>query len=553
MPTIILDRKRINKAIGKDLSLEELSSILEYLKCEIKEGNEEEIICEITTDRADCFSTEGIIRAMKGIMGIEKGPVNIEYFEDEIEVHVHENVEKIRPYVAMATVRGVKLDPRALESIIRFQEILHASLGRDRKKASIGLYDLSKLDKKIFFKCLDLSEIKFKPLEREEILDGYRILSETEKGKQYRYLVGKDHAPVLIDSKGTYLSMAPIINSQDAKVTVKTTDILIDSTGFDLNFISSIVALMAYAITFYGGKIGFVKHYYPNSSFILRFKERYLDIEKDWVESILGFKISEEEFQESLLRARYGFEKFDSKYKIKVPFYRIDVLGEIDIAEDIAIMKGYENIELKSPILETKAKLSEKSKLSTIVREIFNGLGFQEVVNYMITNSILQTERVNLNPNEIGLIYITNPISREYDCIRANLFPGILEFLYYNRNYSYPQKIYEIGDVLNYQNNKINTDFRLSAAIIYNSASFEDMHSCIYSFLNSIGLSFKLIENNLPFLLQGRRANILVNGEIIGWLGELNPIISERFSLYQPIVISEISLSKIIKFKFSKL
>ncbi|HLI46279.1 MAG TPA: phenylalanine--tRNA ligase beta subunit-related protein, partial [Geobacterales bacterium] len=256
MPTILLDRKRINKALNKELSLEELEKLLEYIKCEIKEQNEDELLCEITTDRADCFSTEGIIRALKGVLGIEKGLVNLNFFEDDIELHVDESVKNIRPYVAMATVRGLKLDPRALESIIRFQEVLHETLGRNRRKASIGLYDLSKLDKKIFFKNMDLEKIKFIPLEKNEILDGYRILSETEKGKQYRHLVGQSSAPVLVDNNGTFLSMAPIINSQDAKVTTKTTDILIDSTGFDLNFITSIVGLMAYALSFYGGKVG---------------------------------------------------------------------------------------------------------------------------------------------------------------------------------------------------------------------------------------------------------------------------------------------------------
>ncbi len=550
MPTILLDRKRINKALNKELSLEELEKLLEYIKCEIKEQNEDELLCEITTDRADCFSTEGIIRALKGVLGIEKGLVNLNFFEDDIELHVDESVKNIRPYVAMATVRGLKLDPRALESIIRFQEVLHETLGRNRRKASIGLYDLSKLDKKIFFKNMDLEKIKFIPLEKNEILDGYRILSETEKGKQYRHLVGQSSAPVLVDNNGTFLSMAPIINSQDAKVTTKTTDILIDSTGFDLNFITSIVGLMAYALSFYGGKVGLVKHFYPNSSFLLRFNNRTFELSKRYAEEILGFELLEDEFQDFLLRARYGFNVYGSKYEITVPFYRVDVLGPIDIVEDIAIIKGYENIEPRRPPLETKSRLSEKSLLGSIVREVFNGLGFQEIVNYMVTNSILQSERVGLDPKEIGLIYISNPISKEYDCMRANLFPGILEFLQYNRSNAYPQKIYELGDVLRFQGNRIITDFRLASAIIYNSASFEDMHSCIYAFFKAIGLDFNLKENELPFLLKGRRADILVKNEKIGWIGELNPNISEYFSLYQPIVAFELSLSEIIKFKF---
>jgi phenylalanyl-tRNA synthetase beta chain len=552
MPTIILDKKRIFRSLNKELSLEELERLLEYLKCEIKEEKEDELICEITTDRADCFTTEGIIRALKGILGMEKGLIKFDFFDDEFEVYIDENVSNVRPYVVMATVRGVKLDVRALESIIRFQEVLHETLGRNRRKASIGIYDISKLDKKIYYKCLPLDEIKFRPLDKDELMNGYRILNETEKGIQYKHLIPEKKAPVLIDSKGTFLSLAPIINSQDAKVTVRTTDILIDSTGFDINFITSIVSLMAYAISFYGGKIGLLNHHYPNKSFKISFKNRNFVLEKNYVEDILGFSINDYELEDILLRARYGIEKKDNKYNVEVPFYRLDVLNSIDIIEDIAIIKGYSNIELKSPILETRSKISNKSIIARTFREIFNGFGFQEVTNYMICNSETQTEKVMLNKEEIGLILLVNPISKEYDCIRANIFPCLLDFLYYNRSYSYPQKIYEIGDVIYYKSNSIHTDFRFSSLIIHNDASFEEMHSFLYSSFKVLNLDFRLRGNDLPFLLNGRRADIIVGDENIGWIGEINPEISIGFSLYQPIVACELSLSKILKFIYNK-
>ncbi len=552
MPTIILDKKRILKELGRDLSTDELEDLLASCKCEIKGERDENLICEITTDRVDCFSTEGIIRAFKGLLGIEKGLVNLEFFYDSVEVQVDKSVSSIRPYVVMATVRGVKLDPRALESIIMFQEILHESLGRNRRKASIGLYDLSKISNKIFYKCLPLSSIKFTPLDKEEELDGYTILAETEKGKLYRKLVPEDRAPVLIDSDGKYLSMVPIINSQEAKVTVNTRDILIDSTGFDRNFLRSIVSLVAYILSFYGGKIGFIKHIYPDSTFYAKFENRFYELDPVEAEEILSIDLKKEELEDLLLRSRYGFSVSGNKYIIEVPFYRIDVLGAIDIIEDLAIAKGYSKIVPKPAQLNTRGKLNEKSILSKIVKEIFNGMGFQEIANYIICNSELQTVLVGLNKEDIGLIYLENPISKEFDCVRANIFPCILDFLSKNRGYSYPQKVYELGEVMFLKGSHFKREFRLSSIIVYNEASFEDIHAAIYSFFKAFGLELKLKENNLNFLIKGRRANILFNGEAIGWIGELNPEISARFSLYQPIVASELNLEPIIKFKFSK-
>ncbi len=552
MPTIILDKKRLLKELGKDISTAELEDLLAYCKCELKEERDGDLICEITTERADCFSTEGIIRALKGVLGIEKGLVNLEFFDDIVEVHVDESVLDVRPYVVMATVRGVKLDARALESIIMFQEVLHESLGRNRRKASIGIYDLSKLSNKIFYKCLPLSSIRFVPLDKDIEMDGYGILTETEKGKLYRKLIPEDRAPVLIDSNGRYLSMAPIINSQDAKVTVKTRDVLIDSTGFDKNFLKSIVSLVAYTLSFYGGKIGFVKHIYPDSTFYARFENRFYELSLNEVEEVLGVEVERNELEEFLLRARYGFKFEGNKYIVEVPFYRVDVLGGIDIIEDIAIIKGYSNIEPKFPNLNTRGKLNEKSKLTKIVREVFSGLGFQEVVNYMLCNSDLQTTLMNLSKEDVGLILLENPISREYDCIRANIFPCLIDFLSKNRSYSYPQKIFELGDVIYRKDSSFKKEFRLSSMIIYNEASFEDIHSSIYSFFKALGLELNFKENERSFLIKGRRADIIFGGNVIGWIGELNPDISVKFSLFQPIVASELSLDPIIKFKFLK-
>lgn len=548
MPTILLDKKILFRSLGKVLPRDDIEKLLEYCKCEIKEEDEDYFTCEVTADRPDYFSTEGICRGLKAMMGIEKGLVKIESFIDDVEIFIDENVSNVRPYVCLATVRGVSLDKRALESIIRFQETLHETLGRNRKKASIGIYDLSKITNKIYYVVKRLEEISFIPLEKKEKLSGNRILEEVEKGIAYRHLIPKDRAPVLIDSEGKYLSMAPIINSEDAKVTVMTKDILIDSTGYDFDFIKSIVSLMAYVISFYGGKIGFVKHNYPNCSFIPTFGNRFYKLSAKEVKEIIGIEFEEGELEDILLRARFGFKKEGSDYVIEVPFYRLDVISSIDIIEDIAIVKGYENIKAEMPKMLTKSKLLEESEISSYLKEIMIGFGFQEVVNYMLCNSVIQSEKIKISSKELGLIYLENPISKEYDCIRANIFPCLLDFLSKNKNYPYPQKIFEIGDVLKFDG-RIIRDRRISMMSIHSEASFEEIHSYVYGIFSSLKINFKLKENEEPFLLKGRRADLIVDDKRIGWIGELNPEVSMNFSLYLPIVASELSLNEILKLK----
>lgn len=547
MPTISLNLKKLREYIKQELSLSEINKLLEYCKCEIKEIKNNEIICEVTPDRIDHFSIEGISRSIKGLLGIEKGLEKIDLFEEKFHVYIDNSLKKIRPYIVLASVRGVNLNNDALNSLINLQEILHESIGRNRKKASIGIYDLSKINGHIYYKLKKLDEIKFKPLDFSYELNGYEILNKTEKGIKYKNLILKNYAPVLLDSKGQYLSMPPIINSEDTKVTEKTKDILIDSTGFDLEFLISVVTLMVYAIKFYGGKVGMIKHYYNSNSFLPNFSYRSVSMNINEINKTLGTNFSKEKIKEYLLKARFDVSFLNGKINVKIPLYRLDILHPVDIIEDIAIIHGYENLKFEFPLLYTKGKLSFKTTLINKIKEIFIGFGFQEIINYMLCNSDFQTEFINLKSEKIGLIFLENPISKEYNCIRANLFPCILHFLSYNIAKPYPQKIFEIGDVIIYKN-KIITQTKLCAAITYNEASFEDLHSCLYSFLKTFDVNFNLIANNLDFLIKGRRADIVINNNLkIGWIGEINPKILLKFNLKYPLVIFEIDLSYFLR------
>lgn len=544
MPTVSYSLSEIVKSTNKSFSEEELIELLELCKCELKQIKGDEIIAEITPDRPDLFSTEGLIHFIKGILNIEKGIKNLQFFNENFNVIISEKLKKVRPYVVIATVRGVKLNEEALIRIINYQELLHESWCRDRKKASIGIYDLSKINGDIYFELKDLESIYFRPLEESKKMSGIEIINRTEKGIKYKELIPKDAAPVLIDSNGNYLSMAPIINSEDCKVTEKTTDILIDSTGFDIEFINSIVALMVHVITYYGGKVGIVKHKIENKFYYPSFSNRIYQFDLNDFSRIIGLNFDLNQIKDLLERSRYGVKTHDNKLMVEVPFYRVDVLHPIDVVEDVAILYGYNNFNLSLPILITKPKLSEKSIIHRNIREIFNGFGFQEVLNYMLCDSEIQTVKVNMDEKSIGLIRILNPISKEFNCVRANLFPCLLNFLSKNIANPYPQKIYEIGDVIIKKNSQVIYSNRLAGAIIDNEVDFETLHGYLYTFFDSFNYKLILNEAKLPYGLEGRSAFLKIDDKNVGWIAEINPEVLLRFLIRMPTIMFEIDLSK---------
>ena len=125
-----------------------------------------------------------------------------------------------RSHIVCAVVRGLPVDEEILKIIMKMQENLHWALGRDRKKASIGVYDLDSVKPGFRYTAMADGEIRFVPLggmpgtAASEPASPLEILEKHPKGTAYQHLLSDfDRYPILMDSKGTVLSMPPIINS----------------------------------------------------------------------------------------------------------------------------------------------------------------------------------------------------------------------------------------------------------------------------------------------------------------------------------------------------
>ncbi|HDI46321.1 MAG TPA: phenylalanine--tRNA ligase subunit beta, partial [Candidatus Methanomethylia archaeon] len=162
MPTITMEIEELNKLVGRELSVEEIASFIERLKGEVEKVEDGEITAEVTSDRPDLFSVEGIARAIRLLLGMQ--PSSFTISEGSIEVFVKESVLQVRPAIACSAVREVSLNELAVAQIMQLQEKLHHTYGLRRKEASIGVYDLDKVTPPIYYEALPPEEIVFTPL-----------------------------------------------------------------------------------------------------------------------------------------------------------------------------------------------------------------------------------------------------------------------------------------------------------------------------------------------------------------------------------------------------
>ena len=217
MPTINFSLKDLQNLVGKKLTIEEVSKLVEYGKGELEKYNKEEDEVSIEfgdTNLPYLWSIEGVARLIKGVLNIQTGIPEIEIKKGDYNLIVDKSVTPIRPYIAAFVAKGHKVDDYLIKQMVQLQEKLCESYGRRRLKVAIGIYSYDKIKFPIHYKATEPESIKFTPLEFKKEMTQQEILDEHPKGKEYAWtLKGCKKYPILIDNANEVLSFPPIINS----------------------------------------------------------------------------------------------------------------------------------------------------------------------------------------------------------------------------------------------------------------------------------------------------------------------------------------------------
>ncbi|MBC7120563.1 MAG: phenylalanine--tRNA ligase subunit beta [Candidatus Methanosuratus sp.] len=532
--------------IGKDLSVSELEDLLTAVKCELETSNEE-VVVEVTSDRPDLFSAEGVSRAIRNYLGIGSLYSFGKYPALPIDLIVSESVSSIRPLIVSAAVRGVSLNNEALRQLMQLQEKLHNTYGSNRRKASIGVYDLDKILPPIVYEARPPEEIRFTPLEHTAELDGREILELTPKGKEYGNIISKSqNYPVLIDSRGKVLSMPPIINSEDTKVSETTTNLFIDVTGLEMRPISICLNIMITSALERGGSLQYVDVRYKDRR--LRtpiFAEHFQEVSLSKAREVLGLDLSISDITSLLKRMGYWTETIgDEVVRAKIPPYRVDILHEVDLIEDIMMAYGLNRVQPTFPRVHTIGKPLTGSRLRARIRDLMIGMGFVEVTTYVLSNCEMMVNKPQLPKRPF--VEVVKPVSSEYTVLRDRLLPKLLDFMSANIHVEYPQKIFEYGSVVVIENGTPKMSNHLGVVASGDRVGFEEIQAVAFSLFKNLSGNVELTKASSTLFIDGRIASICVNGTEIGILGEVHPQVLVNFALSNPAVAMEIDFSKLV-------
>ncbi|MFQ6074220.1 MAG: phenylalanine--tRNA ligase subunit beta, partial [Candidatus Bathyarchaeia archaeon] len=143
MPTVEVEREDLENLLGLELprNIEELDDMLAYVKGEVKYLDEQEIHIEIKdSNRADLWSVEGLARALRGFLNLERGLKNYPVAGSSgVEIRVNSRLRNIRPYIGCAILKDIKFTDMMIRGAMRLQDKLDQTYGRNRRRTSIGL------------------------------------------------------------------------------------------------------------------------------------------------------------------------------------------------------------------------------------------------------------------------------------------------------------------------------------------------------------------------------------------------------------------------------
>ena len=546
MPVIRFPIAELERLLGKKVPREELALTIPMLGADVDDVKGETWAIEFFPDRPDLYTVEGIARALRAWYGVEPGLRRYETRPSGTHVTVDPSVEKVRPHVQGAFVRGVEITDARLDALIELQEDLHWGLGARRRRVAIGVHDAKPLAAPFSYTTWGLDERKFIPLQDAHEMSPREILEKHPKGAEYAHLLkGHDRVPMIVDAKGGVLSMPPIINAARTTVTTSTRDLFLDVTGTDEWAVGRALNLLATSLAEAGGTIesveivrGAKKSITPDLSPEAR------DLSVAETNRLLGTQFHAADVAQRLQRMGFGARAADAKVRVEVPAYRADVLHAWDLIEDVAIGHGinaFEPMPLRS--VTTGAQLPE-SRVAQQARQSLAGLGFLEAMSLTLSNPRDQFERMRRPAS--GFVQVKNPVTEDHTMLRVALLPGLLNILKKNAHRDLPQRVFEVGMVTHLDAaDEMTNERRVAGVVIQGRSNFSETKGVVLALAHDLGWTEPAVAKvDDPAFVPGRAAGLSSAGHHRGVFGEIHPAVLEAFGLGHPVSAFELHLAR---------
>lgn len=528
-------------------------NIREYLKLD-----DNVIDISITPNRGDCFSIRGIAREVAVINQLQMNEPEIKSVDATItdEKKVVINTDGAPRYLGrvIKNVNVKAATPEWLEQALARSGIRTHSILVD-----VTNYVLMELGQPMH--AFDLAKIEgtvhvrqAKPQEKLQLLNDQEVELQ-------------DDVMVIADDQKA-LAIAGIMGGLASSVTDDTTDIFLESAFFAplaiagrarrfglhtdssqryergvdfelpliaMNRASQLIQELA------GGEFGPIT--VAEKSDLLP-KREAIELKQAQVDQLLGYKVAAEFITDAL--TRLGCEvtvQANGEWSVVPPSHRYDMAIYQDLIEEVARIDGYDNIQISLPSMDVQlAKYQDRFEIAQL-RQTVVTLGYQEAISFSFADAKLEKQ---LNP-QVSPLMLANPISSDLAAMRSTLLSSLIPCVQYNLNRQQSRvRFFELGLRFDYQNANSIQDLKqipTLALVAVGSREPESWHAKpqpmdffdfkgeVEEILAAGRVKVEYVRSERPWLHPGQSAEILVDGQSIGYLGRLHPSLENELDL----------------------
>lgn len=274
---------------------------------------------------------------------------------------------------------------------------------------------------------------------------------------------------------------------------------------------------------------------------------KHMAVSAQKINALLGIEVPAETMKEILENLNFGVSMSGDCLELTLPPYRDDLFGYPDTAEEIIRMYGYEHIHgtFMPTAKVTNGGWNEEQRTLNKLRDMLVSEGLYEISNYSFySEKDLDMLRIPEGATERKYIRILNPISEELAVMRTFLAPSMVNTMLRNlKRGNYEGGEFEFAKVYIPESVPINNfpEERMKLCIgLWGSANFFDMKGITENIADSLNVKFEYVSGQSPYLHPGINADILCDGDKVGYIGAVDPAILESIAAERPMVIAEL-------------
>ena len=523
---------------------------------------------EITSNRVDCYGVLGIAREAAATFGKKFCPPvveckgNDEKASDYVKVTVED--PQLCPRYCARVVKNVKIGPspkwmqrclaangiRPINNLVDITNYVMEEFGQP-----MHAYDLDTIAGKEIVVRRAKNDEKFVTLDGQErtMDDQVLMICDGEKAVGIAGIMGGENS-MITDNVKTMLFEAACFDGTNIRKSSKRVGLRTDASGkfekgLDPNNAQAAIDRACQLIEEMGAGevVGGMVDVYGKKKKPVR-----VPFDPEAINNLLGTEIAEEDMIGYFKKIDLEYDK--EKREVIAPTFRHDLFRMADLAEEVARFYGYDNIPTTLPRGEaTTGKLSFKLRVEEIARDIAEFCGFSQGMTYSFESpKVFDKLLLDKDDPMRQAIQIMNPLGEDYSVMRTTSLNGMLTSLATNYNRRNKNvRLYELGNIYLPKALPLTElpDERMQFTLgMYGDGDFFSMKGVVEEFFEKVGLHKK--ETYDPnagknFLHPGRQANIIYDGKVVGYMGEVHPEVADIYGIGERAYIAVIDMPQI--------